>query len=109
MKSRKALLTKLLQTLVDEWGYEDVAAALASTNVALSDALVGCAEGPKPRPSKKRVRLSATEQIERAALEGEQKEALLQLAARYDRKLFLPSVADVREFLIMMAERRIAM
>lgn len=103
MNSRKALLTKLLQTLVDEWGYEDVAATLASIKVALSDSLV--AERAKPRRSKKRIRLSATEQIERSALEGEQKEMLLQLAVRYDQKLFLPSVADVREFLIMMGER----
>jgi hypothetical protein len=106
MKSRKALLTKLLQTLVDEWGYEDVATALASTNGALSDRH---AEGSTSPSSKKRVRLSATEQIERAALEGEQKELLLQLAVRYDRKLFLPSVADVREFLIMMGTRPIGM
>lgn len=109
MKSRKALLTKLLQTLVDEWGYEDVATALASTNGDLSDPLVRRAEGSTPQPSKKRVRLSATEQIERAGLEGEQKELLLQLALRYDRKLFLPSVADVREFLIMMGTRPIGM
>jgi hypothetical protein len=109
MKSRKALLTKLLQTLVDEWGYEDVATALAGTNGDLSDPLVRRAEGPTPQPSKKRVRLSATEQIERGALEGEQKELLLQLALRYDQKLFLPSVADVREFLIMMGTRPIGM
>lgn len=105
MKSRKALLTKLLQTLVDEWGHEDVAAALASTNVSLE----GRAEGPQPRSSKKSVRLSATEQIQRLALEREQKEVLLQLAARYDQKLFLPSVVDVREFLIMMGTRPISM
>lgn len=105
MKSRKALLIKLLQTLVDEWGHENVARALASTDVSLK----GPAEGAGPRSSKKRVRLSATEQIQRSALEGEQKEVLLHLAARYDQKLFLPSVADVREFLIMMGTRPIGM
>jgi len=105
MKSSKALLTKLLRMLVDEWGHDEVAAALASTNA--SDSLRS-AENP-PRSSKKRVRLTATEQIERSALEGEQKEVLLQLAGRYDQKLFLPSVADVREFLIMMGVRPIDM
>jgi len=105
MKSRKALLIKLLQTLVDEWGHENVAAALARTNVSLE----GPAEGPQARSSKKSVRLGATEQIQRSALEGEQKEALLLLAARYDQKLFLPSVTDVREFLIMMGTRPIGM
>jgi hypothetical protein len=34
---------------------------------------------------------------------------LLQLAERYDQKQFLPSVADVREFLIMMGERPVGM
>jgi len=105
MKSRKALLTKLLQMLVDEWGHETVAAALASTN----DSFEGFAEGRQPRSAKKKVRVSATEQIQRLPLEGEQKELLLQLAERYDQKLFLPSVADVREFLIMMGTRPIGM
>ena len=105
MKSRKALLTKFLQMLVDEWGHKAVAAALASTHVSLE----GPAEDPHPRSSKKSGRLSATEQIQRSALEGEQKEVLLLLATRYDQKLFLPSVADVREFLIMMGTRPIGM
>jgi hypothetical protein len=109
MKSRKALLIKLLQTLVDEWGHEEVSTALASTTVSSSNPLSGAAEGPNPRPTNKKARLSATGQIERAALEGEQREVLLQLAVRYDQKLFLPRVSDVREFLIMMGERPVGM
>src|SRR5436305_3835086 len=100
MKSRKALLIKLLQTLVDEWGREEVASALASTAISTTGPLLGRAESSQLR--KKKGKPNATQQIERAALQGEQGEALLQLAARYDQKLFLPSVADVREFLIMM-------
>jgi hypothetical protein len=43
------------------------------------------------------------------APDGEKRDALLELAERYDRKQFLPSVADVREFLIMMGERPVGM
>jgi hypothetical protein len=102
MKSRRVLLNKLLQMLVDEWGQEEVAAALAGTAISSS-------HRSQPRSSGEKSRLSAIAQIERTALEGEQREALLQLAERYDRKQFLPSVADVREFLIMMGERPIGM
>jgi hypothetical protein len=109
MKSHRALLNKLLQTLVDEWGHEEVAAALAGTAIVPSHSLTRRTSSSKPRPSGEKIRLSATAQIERTALEGEQKEALLRLAERYDRKQFLPSVADVREFLIMMGERPIGM
>lgn len=109
MTKRKTLLNKLLQTLVDEWGHEEVAAALASTTVSSNTPLPQHAVGPKPRRREKAAKLTAIEQIEQAALEGEQKTALLQLAERYDRKLFLPSVVDVREFLIMMGERPIGM
>src|SRR5258708_7563444 len=105
MKSRKALLIKLLQTLVDEWGYDEVASAIAGTAASSNDP--GRAKTSQLR--KKKAKPNATEQIERATLRGEQGEALLQLAARYDQKLFLPSVADVREFLIMMGVRPVTM
>jgi hypothetical protein len=109
MKTRETLLNRLLQTLVDEWGHEKVAAALARTVGSSNDPSAERPPNPKIRPSGKGARPSATAQIERAALEGEQKDALLQLAVRYDSKQFLPSVADVREFLIMMGERPIDM
>jgi hypothetical protein len=109
MKSRKALLNELLKTLVDEWGHEEVAAALADTAISSGDSMNRRASSLQPHSSRGKRRLSATAQIERAAVEGERKEVLLQLAERYDRKQFLPSVADVREFLIMMGARPIGM
>jgi hypothetical protein len=109
MKSQRVLLNKLLQALVDEWGQEEVAAALAGTAISSRNSLTGSANRSRSRPFGEKNSLSATAQIERTALEGEQKEALLNLAERYDRKQFLPSVADVREFLIMMGERPIGM
>jgi len=105
MKTHQTLLNRLLQSLVDEWGREEVAAALANTTVSSNDPLVGRVTGPKPRPPRRGAKLTAVEQIERVEVGQEQKEALLQLATRYDNKQFLPSVADVREFLIMIGER----
>lgn len=109
MKTRETLLNRLLQTLVDEWGHEKVAAALVRTGASSNNASAERPSIPKFRPSGKGAKPSATAQIERAALEGELKDALLQLAVRYDGKQFLPSVADVREFLLMIGERPAAM
>ena len=109
MKSRKALLNELLQTLVNEWGHEEVAATLACTVPVSGDFPSGRAGSSKLRSSREKVRPSATDQIRQTTLDGEQRETLLQLAERYDRKQFLPSVADVREFLIMMGERPVGM
>jgi hypothetical protein len=59
--------------------------AFAATARSLSDPSSGRMAGPRLPPSKPRGRPSATEQTERIALEPELKEALLQLAERYDR------------------------
>lgn len=109
MKRRKPLLLKLLRTLVDEWGFEEVASTLADMTVYSKDPSAEGAEVPRARPSRKKAKLTATEQIERAIMEGEQKQIMLQLAARYDQKLFLPRLSDVREFLSMMGEKPIGM
>jgi hypothetical protein len=104
MTRRKALLNRLLQILVDEWGHDVVAGALTRIVSSPNNGVKERTPGLKHGREKKR-KPSATEQIERNAAQGEQKEALLQLAVLYDRKLFLPSVADVREFLVMMGGR----
>ena len=109
MKTSETLLDRLLQALVDEWGRESVAAGLARIEVSSINPLAEVPPIPRVRPVGRAARPSAPEQIERAALAGEQKDALLELAVRYEHKQFLPSVADVREFLTMMGERPIQM
>lgn len=104
MKTRETLLNRLLQTLVAEWGHERVAAALASLDVSPNDSSDQEARIAERQLPRKGAKPTATELVERAMLEGDQKVALLRLAVRYERKEFLPSVADVREFLIMMGE-----
>ena len=112
MSSRKALLISLLRPLVQEWGYEEVEAVLAQlsgvagrTGVHRS-AIGGLGGADKIRNTR---RLLATELVARAQLPEAQEVTLRELATRFDRKQFLPSVADVREFLIMIGERPGAM
>jgi len=108
MNAREGLLNRLVHVLVDGWGYEAVAGALANA-ASSSRRLTEHERSPKLQTANRGARPSATEQVERAPVEGEQKEALLQLAVRYDSKEFLPSVADVREFLIMLGERPVGL
>jgi hypothetical protein len=102
-------MRSILQALVDEWGKEEVTETLGVLTRSSLDPTGESATKPKRRRSTVRMRLSATGQIQQLELEGEKKEALLRLAERYDLKRFLPSVADVREFLTMMDERPIGM
>ena len=112
MTGRKALLNGLLSTLVREWGFREVQAALAQlpdTEIRTNTgefANVGLGGTPRPR---KKAKLLASEQVARAQLPAAQDAALRELAMHFDRKQFLPSVADVREFLVMMGERPGAM
>ena len=107
MRNRKALLNNLLRALVQEWGQREVEVALAhlSDTADSTDAhqlLRG--ETRADHGTRRRINLPASEQVARAQLPGAQEAALRELAERFDRKQFLPSVSDVREFLIMMGE-----
>lgn len=99
MTSRKTLLTKLLVALIDEWGIEEVRRAF--------DELDG---SPSPvqevakASTKTGRRSNAVDQIRRADISDDARSILLLLAERYDRKIFLPSTADVRQFLIMAGQ-----
>lgn len=105
MKDQRPLLRKILRALVDEWGYEEVSKALGGAKHSSPDSTIEAAKKNNHHRATERARLSATAQIERAELEGEKRQALSRLAERYDQKRFLPTVADVREFLTMMDQR----
>jgi hypothetical protein len=104
MKSQKTLLNTLLQAVVDEWGREEVVNSLALITRPYPIDI-----DSNSHASRRKVKLSAVEQVRRVPLTGDRKELLLRLAERYDFKQFLPSVADVREFLIMMGEKPLGM
>jgi hypothetical protein len=95
----KSVLRNILITLVREWGREEVEATLrrlGDTAPELSDY----------RPVKNRSRkLPAVEQVEKGSFPTSYHSLLIEIASRYDRKEFLPTTADVREFLLMMGQR----
>jgi hypothetical protein len=108
MKGRKILLSNLLHALVQEWGKREVEDALAQLSNAadLTEAhRLGSSVSRGARRSRSVTKSLAIEQVARAQLPEAQEVALLELARRFDHKQFLPSTADVREFLIMMGER----
>jgi hypothetical protein len=105
MTSRKALLNNLLRTLVQEWGHEEVQAALAQLSCGVGEADAPPLGRSSELTPKIRTKLLASEQVARARLSDTQAIVLRELAVRFDRKQFLPSISDVREFLVMMGER----
>jgi hypothetical protein len=105
MTTRRNLLTDLLRALVREWGQHEVEAALASlAHSSVSDRHL-IADDRKREQRARRAKPLASQQVARTQIPEAQKIALLELAIRFDRKQFLPSVSSVREFLLMIGER----
>ncbi len=104
MKSRKSLLIKLLQSLVEEWGPDEVFSTLEKV---IGQAKHGSHRDLWPVASKTRrsQRFAAMQLVEKLEIQSDVKQPLTILANRFDDKDFLPSVADVREFIIMAGER----
>lgn len=101
MTRHERLLANFLQTLVEEWSYQEVQKTLTQ----LSDRLdVTSRERALQKPSVRAKRPSAVEQVSKLAAMGDAYQKLLIIAAKFDRKEFLPTVADVREFIAMMGE-----
>lgn len=101
MTSRKALLNNLLHSLVQEWGHAEVEEALAS--LSSTRGVPAAAQRYDIRTGSRRSqKLSASEQVARAQLSDAQRHVLQELGARFDRKEFLPSSFDVREFVALL-------
>ncbi|HXQ53591.1 MAG TPA: hypothetical protein VN802_21040 [Stellaceae bacterium] len=108
---RHALLLKFVETLVEEWSYDEVQRALtelpdAAGGTHAASALVG---GVSQHPSFNRgvnrsKRPTAVEQVTKLSNWNGERETLLVIAEKFDRKEFLPSIGDIREFLAMMGE-----
>ncbi|WP_428669273.1 hypothetical protein [Reyranella sp.] len=105
---RNAFLATLLQAIVAEYGHEEVLDALTRLshtgdhgNVAsqpkqqLSPMLSRQGKTVKPK------RPTAVDQVNKASSVTRERDEILTLANRFDRKDFLPSVGDIREFLAM--------
>src|ERR1700731_3108417 len=104
-----AFLVKLTRMLVEEWGYNEVQKALAQLSDVRSGAHIASAsrrlasQQPSPnREANRSKKPTAVEQVTRFSTPDSEREALLVIAAKFDRKEFLPRVGDIREFLAMM-------
>jgi hypothetical protein len=105
---RKPLLIELLQAIVREWGTEAVFVALNELRV---DGNPSSQTAKNALPSEKGKRSlkkkpSAVQLVAKISQPSNRRELLMMIATKYDAKRFLPSVSDVREFLVMRGERR---
>ncbi len=101
MPNSKTLLLNLVNALVREWGADEVLRALSQLSASDKNGLLS----ERGMASRQKRLLSAVDQIEQSDLAEAQKAALRDIAELFDRKLFLPNTADVREFLIMASHR----
>ena len=106
---RQGFLVKLIRMLVEEWGYDEVRKALAQLSDMGSGAHIASAsrerapQQPSPnREGNRSKKPTAVEQVTRLSTPDGEHQTLLAIAAKFDRKEFLPSVGDIREFLAMM-------
>lgn len=95
-----ALLAKLVRVLIAEWGIEAVQKAIAEQ---APDGQLVDKNRHLPKETRRSKKRTAADFVARAqdAHATHYFRSLLELALRYDRKEFLPSVSDVREFALM--------
>lgn len=98
MSKRKNLLMSLLRPIAQEWTKKEIELALVEIWGELSASCdISC---DVPRIISKKI--TASEQVLRSKVSGKHRQIILELAGRFDRKEFLPSISDVKELLIMM-------
>lgn len=95
----------MLRLLIDEWGYDEVEAAIKQFRpndqnlFSLRQQSQATHSGHRPQ---RRSKPLAVDQVEHTGLPKQQEDLLREIARRFDLKQFLPSSSDVREFLLMM-------
>lgn len=90
---RVSSLTKWVQLLVEDWGYDEVYNAL----LELPQRKKPGYPGKKPGLPKR----SAVEQIQRSNLPHDARQHLAKIAQKFDEKQFLPTIGDIKHFLAM--------
>lgn len=103
MKNRK-ILTNLLHVLLEEWGADEIRSTFEKLVIELESDGRGSDGSAKSRPAKS-TRPTAIDIVKGLEIDSDRQAPLTLLAARFDDKNFLPSTADVREFIIMAGER----
>lgn len=99
--NESTLLKRLLQTLVEEWGHEAVAACLDQVSRRSGLAV---REASTRRQADGRRRLTPSERVAKLKTRGRKRQFLKEAALRFEEKRFLPSISDVRDFLHLHGE-----
>ncbi len=93
---RPDILAEILDLLISRWGYRRVLASLDRLNPAAEPAVV---RGRRSKGIAAKRRLTPVEMVERRKIGPKKKREIAMLAASYEAKDFLPTIADVRHFL----------
>jgi len=103
---------QLLELLVAEWGYEEVQRVLAQVSEVYSAYRSGSAarepvrrDASTTRKFSRSKRPTAAEYVAKLEPADRENKTLLEIASRFDRRDFLPSIGDVREFLAMQGHQ----
>lgn len=92
-------LRKLLSVLVDGWGFQSVESTLQQIKSTPAKPDEGENAGVGDRRNSEQAKPSAVDIVTKIKAPPYTKQLLLEVASRYEAKLFLPTVADVRNFL----------
>jgi hypothetical protein len=95
--NRNEVLRELLQTLVDGWGRNAVAAALTDLGICADLSNRRRAERPDRDGERERGAFALIAELE---LAPDRKVALSELAARFDEGIAFPKTGDIRRFLL---------
>ena len=106
MTAKKTLLDQMVALLVQEWGADAVQSALLKIAKHSGKSPLMELKGSKRLAATKPTAMSI---IEHSPIPSEKREVMERIAMKYDEKEFLPSVADVREFIILTGRRPSAM
>ena len=104
MRANRNLLNNLMESVISEWGPEEVMRAFQNVASGFPALTQGSHSDVLHRRSK-HAQVSALSLTERASVPDEKLAALRLIAERFDAKTFLPNPADIREFLISLGLR----
>jgi hypothetical protein len=97
---RQVSLVKLIRMLVEECGYTQVQKALSE----VSGTDVSSEREKVNREASRRKKPTAVELVHKLTIPDREREIILVIAGKFDRKEFLPSIVDIREFLSTRGE-----
>jgi hypothetical protein len=97
----KTVLVSLLKTVVRGWGWRAVVTELEKLLASQHAGEGDFADDLRSLARRSRKPKSAVDLVEALTVPEEKKSTILQIAEKFDRKNFLPSLGDMREFLAM--------